>query len=56
MGRPGERETELPVPQPKLALARYAGPPPRHLMRLDVIDANLFACFMSRGRVHRAMA
>lgn len=60
--RRSEREAELLiVPQPNMALAALRwGSGQASTSSLDavleVIDANLFACFTSRGRVHRGLA
>lgn len=60
--RRSEREAELlVVPQPAIALAalRWAAatcPTSSLDALLDLIDANLFACFTSRRRVHRGLA
>ena len=60
--RRSEREAELLiVPQPNLALAalRWASAQASTSSLdalLDAIDTNLFACFTSRGRVHRGLA
>jgi hypothetical protein len=60
--RRSEREAELLiVPQPNLALAalRWASAQASTSsldVLLEVIDASLFACFTSRGRVHRGLA
>src|SRR5262249_13041549 len=60
--RRSEREAELLiVPQPDLALAALRWSSSQASTSsldalLEVIDANLFACFTSRGRVHRGLA